>query len=71
MLGEIRAYLGTVVPRAKRQLLVTRVNDRRITYRLHNKVKVLPQARPRRPQRSPAASRDDAMTRQAGGLLVE
>ena len=34
-----------------------------ITYRLHNEVKVLPLARPRRPQKRPAASRDDAMTR--------
>ena len=34
-----------------------------ITYRLHNEVKVLPHARPRRPQKCPAASRDDAMTR--------
>ena len=33
-----------------------------ITYRLHNDVKVLPHARPRRPQKCPAASRDDAMT---------
>ena len=38
-----------------------------ITYRLHNEVKVLPHARPRRTQKCPAASRDDAMTR----LLVE
>ena len=31
-----------------------------ITYRLHNEVKVLPHARPCRPQKCPAASRDDA-----------
>ena len=34
-----------------------------ITYRLHNEVKVLPHARPRRPQKYPTASRGDAMTR--------
>ena len=34
-----------------------------ITYRLHKEVRVLPHARPRRQQKCPAASRDDAMTR--------
>ena len=37
-----------------------------ITFRLHHEVQVLPHARPRRPQKCPAASRDDAMC-----LLVE